>query len=750
MSPIAMSVILVLTLSVLVFSLHRRWKLLWFAKAPENRLDRVVERVWVTLKYAFGQRKLPHYPLAGVAHVLVFVGFLVLLLRSLILWGRAFEPSFNFWVLGPNLTFGLPLGHLYDLLKDVAVVVVLVGAGVFAFLRVVVKEKRMTLNWEGLAILGIIIVMMLADSLYDGAAFALRHQWDAGVCVDGNYGGGWACESARGVVAPIEVGVPSVAWYVPIGSLLGTALQGVSMSVLVCLAHAGFWTHCSLVLIFANILPYTKHFHIITAIPNVFASNLEPAGRLIPIAKGSEELMDIVGKAAERADPNEVAVGVARAEHFSWKNVLDFYSCTECGRCSDNCPAFSTGKALSPKQLIIDLRNHFYENAAAFTSSSSGKCKPIDLVPGVVAPEVFWGCTTCKACEEFCPVMIGHVDRIVDLRRSQVLVTGEFPPGLAKPFEAVETNGNPWNLSRLDRMAWAEGLGVLTMMEKPDAEVLYWVGCAASYDDRSKKVARAFARLLRAAGVEFAVLGEEESCTGDWARRAGNEYLFSLLAERNVGVLNGYMERGGARTIVTACPHCYNTLAHEYGDFGGRYAVVHHTDFLLDLVNRQRLKPKHPYRAKAVFHDSCYLGRYNDKYDAPRDVLRAISGTDLIEPKRFGRNMAFCCGAGGAQMWMEEQNRNRMNAHRVSQLLAVEPDVVVSACPFCMTMLTDGLNDRMSKSEGAGERKEGQKEGQIQPRQLDIAELLAECCFGNDLGNDLGNDKIDAHAQDSC
>ncbi|MCU0693204.1 MAG: (Fe-S)-binding protein, partial [Polyangiaceae bacterium] len=537
-------------------------------------------------------------------------------------------------------------------------------------------------------------------------------------------------------------------------------LTGISPDGLVVLAHVGFWTHSTLVLVFANLLPYTKHFHIFTVIPNVFTASLEPAGRLRSVAKSAEALMELVGNASELEDPNSARIGVARVEHFSWKSVLDFYTCTECGRCSDNCPAYTTGKKLSPKHLTIDLRNFMYKNDTMLIdgvrpapaqehghddgahgakheehgSENHGDhgdhhekpmpenpipnpppaYEPVNLVDKVVHPDVLWGCTTCRGCEEFCPVMISYVDKIVDMRRNLVLVQGEFPSELAKPFEAMETNGNPWNLSRMDRAAWAEGLDVPTMAEKPTAEVLYWVGCAASYDDRSKKVARAVARLLTAAGVDFAILGEEETCTGDAARRAGNEFLFATLAEQNVATLNGYKEQGGIKTIITACPHCFNTLALEYKDFGGSYKVVHHTEFLMQLVREGKLKPKRPNKQRIVFHDSCYLGRYNDIYDAPRDALRAIPGVELVEPERFTRNMGVCCGAGGAQMWMEEQNKDRMNVRRTLQLLGPKPDTIATACPFCMTMITDGLKDQ--------ERDESVK-------QLDIAELLAFSCL---------------------
>src|SRR5687768_8194820 len=415
--------------------------------------------------------------------------------------------------------------------------------------------------------------------------------------------------------------------------------------------------------------------------------------------------MSMVEKASEGEDLGAARIGYARLEHFPWKDNLDFYTCTECGRCSDNCPAFITGKLLSPKQLTLDLRNRLY-----------GKTEgPKDLVPELIKPEVLWACTTCRACEEQCPVNIGYVEKIVQMRRNLVTIRGEFPSELAKPFEGMETNGNPWNLARVDRTAWTAGLEIRHIKDKPDAEVLFWVGCAASYDDRAKKIARATARLLAQAGVDFAILADEETCTGDPARRAGNEYLFSMLAEANVATLNGYMEQGerGKKKILTTCPHCFNTLLNEYPDFGGKYEVIHHTDFLLGLVAEGKLKPTKEVRSRVAYHDSCYLGRYNNIYDPPREILRRIPGVELVEVEYWTKNKGLCCGAGGAQMFMEEQNKDRVNIKRTLQLIETGAKTIASACPFCMTMLTDGIKSQS-------------KEDQI--KNMDVVEMLAAAC----------------------
>ncbi len=743
MNPILMAVIIIGLVGMFAVTARKRWLLLGVGdETAESRVADVGERLGRVWTFAFFQKKMRYYFTAGLAHQLIFMGFAVLLLRTLVLWGRGFEPSFNLFILGPEGFLGLPLGEFYALVKDVFAILVLAGSSVFIYYRTINPQKRMALSVEGLVILLIIVVMMLSDIFYDGAAMVLNQRAKA-ACASGSE---W-CAAISTIVAPLGAPGDNVAFHAypePAGSLAATLIQGLGDGALVAIAHAGFWTHSTLVLVFLNLLPLSKHFHVITAIPNVFLSDISSPGRLRPVAKDTEALMALVEQASEEEDMSRARIGYARIEHFTWKDVLDFYTCTECGRCSDNCPAFTTGKKLSPKQLTLDLRDHLYarqgevlalggkvehwrpkssaaddsanaadENERAEGQEAAKGFEPKDLVPDVIDPDVIWACTTCRACEDQCPVMITYVDKIVQMRRHEVMIKGDsFPSELNKPFEGMEVNGNPWSLSRMDRANWAEGLDVPLASDKPDAEVFYWVGCAASYDDRAKKVARATARLLQQAGVEFAILGEEESCTGDPARRAGNEYLFTMLAEANIETLNGYKEQGGAKTILTTCPHCFNTLLNEYPDFGGKYEVVHHTDYLLGLLATKKLEPKRTVKAKVSYHDSCYLGRYNEVYEQPRDILRRI-GAEVVEPETHHHG-GLCCGAGGAQMWMEEQNKDRVNVKRTKQLLATAPDVVASACPFCMTMLTDGL-----KSE--------EKEAVV--RQLDVVELLAEACI---------------------
>jgi len=644
------------------------------------------------------QIKMPKYFSAGLAHVGIFLGFATLLARTIILVGRGFDERFSLWVLDPHspVPFFQTLGFSYNVLKDVVVFGVLAGVATFVRFRMQ-GVKRLAYGWHATVVLGVIATMMLSDVLYDGgsiAAEALREGGDVSANISRIAG---------------ETGEN-------LGRLVAHALVALTQSPGA--AHAvgavGFWTHVSLVFLFLNYLPYGKHFHVLTSLPNVILRDLDAPGRLKPIAPTADALVEKMGAAMELADPNAYPIGVGQLQHFSWKSLLDFYTCTECGRCSDNCPAHRTGKLLSPKHLAIDLRDAVYAKqdevfARNGFNTPDGAAPPlaVNVVPEIIHPDVIWACTTCRACEEQCPVMITYVDKIVDMRRSLVMLRGEFPAELQKTFSALETNGNPWNITRLDRAAWSDGLDVPLMSDKPDAAVLYWVGCAASYDDRAKKIARATVKLLREAGTDFAILGTEETCTGDPARRAGNEHLFMMLAEQNAAALNQYKPR----KIITTCPHCFNTLANEYPDFGARFEVVHHTDFLLGLLTEGKLKATKGVRAKIAYHDSCYLGRYNGVYEPPREVLKRIPGVELVEAE-WSREKGLCCGAGGAQMWMEEQHsEQRVNKRRTLQLVDTGASVIASGCPFCQTMLTDGLKDLEDSLKSPVE-------------QLDVAELL--------------------------
>jgi Fe-S oxidoreductase len=686
MNPILMSILIVVGLGVFAWTSVRRWRLMKVATAPADRSDRSGDRVSSVMTFVFGQKRMFRYSLAGIAHAVIFFGFIVVALRTIILFGRGFKPDFSLWILDESS----PLGAAYSLVKDLLGVGVILGTIVFLYYRLVARLKRMTLSGEGVFILILIFALILSDMTYEAT----------GVIRDVRATRAAAQNTA--VETPSQAAAPALFHrHIPAASLWGYALSALPDGAVNGLYHVTFWAHSIIVLLFLNYLPYGKHFHVLTVLPNVYYRNLAPPGRLAPIE-------DIEGR-IER----EETLGTRRIVDLSWKSVLDLYTCTECGRCTDQCPAANTGKLLSPKHLTINLRDHLYKNEAALVGKSGGGAASDDdsmnLVPDVINPEVLWACTTCAACETECPVFITYIDKIVDMRRHLVMEQGVFPEQLQTAFRGLETNTNPYSFPNEQRADWAKGLDVPLLSDKPDADVLFWTGCSPAFDDRARKIAQATAKLLKMAGVNFAILGPEEQCTGDPARRAGNEYLFQFLATANVETLNGH----GVKRIVCVCPHCFNTLKNEYPDFGGNYEVVHHSTFLAGLVRDGKLRPTQPVEQAIAYHDACYLGRHNDVYDDPRDVLSAIPGLRLVEAPE-SRDRGMCCGAGGAQMWKEEEPGDaRVNHTRVGQLLNVLPNgdsqrTIATSCPFCMTMLTDGLRDQGHTSVG----------------QLDISEIL--------------------------
>ena len=466
--------------------------------------------------------------------------------------------------------------------------------------------------------------------------------------------------------------------------------------------------HILLLLGFLVYIPNSKHLHLIACPFNEWMRNLRPrGGRIYP--------MDLENESIEE-------FGVSKIQGFTRKQLLDLYSCAECGRCQDNCPAFQSGKALSSKQLMIKMRDHLVGQGPDLLRQSKAKAEgedaakpagakvtqepsaaPPSLIGDVITPEEIWACTTCYSCQEQCPVQNEHVNKIVDMRRNLVLMEGDFPKEANLAFRNMEVNGNPFGESALIRGDHLKKLGVPTLAEKPDAEILYWPGCAGSLDPRNQKVTTAFVSLAQAAGVTLATLGNEEKCCGDSARRLGNEYLFQSLAAMNIETLNGY----GVKKIVTQCPHCLNTLKNEYPQFGGDFEVVHHTEFLNDLVASGRLKISGGSGKAVTYHDPCYLGRYNGVYDLPRQLL-TNAGFDLVEmPRKKGK--AFCCGGGGGRMWLEETEGERINNMRAAEVIGTGAGIAAVACPYCMTMLNDGIN-----AHEAGE----------QVKVMDVAEVL--------------------------
>ncbi|MGA6924887.1 MAG: (Fe-S)-binding protein, partial [Desulfosarcina sp.] len=423
-------------------------------------------------------------------------------------------------------------------------------------------------------------------------------------------------------------------------------------------------------------IPGSKHLHLLAAAPNVF---LKPLEREKAIAK-----TDIDNEELE-------TFGLGKVSELNWKNVLNLYACTECGRCEEQCPASNTDKPLSPKKVIHDLKVDLLDQADAILGGSFDQVEPIVRDGSPVTGDVLWSCTTCRACEDICPVNIEHLDFIVEARKHQVLMEASFPPEVQETFTNLENQANPWGFGADSRADWCKGMDVPLMGDHPEAEVLWFVGCAGSFDDRGKKISQALARVLQRAGVDFAILGPEEACNGDMARRAGNEYLAQMLIQQNVEILNGYQPK----KILTGCPHCFNIIKNEYPQFGASFPVVSHAEFLFDLHRQGRLTPTGKNLGSLTFHDSCYLGRWNGILQPPRDLLRSMNTGQLTEMQRI-REKGFCCGAGGGRMFMEETIGKRINVDRAEEVMRSGAATVAAACPFCATMLADGLMDKES------------------------------------------------------
>ncbi|MGE5672314.1 MAG: heterodisulfide reductase-related iron-sulfur binding cluster [Mycobacterium leprae] len=658
-----MYLLLLPTLAIFCYGLWRRVRL-WRIGRPAFRLDRIGERIKLVLKHAVLQQKLAQNLVAGIFHRFFSWGFVILFSATLVVMVEA------------DLRIHIMRGEFYlwfqSLAVDIFGALTLVGILIAWVRRSLFKPRALT-------------AVKKAPSLLDDWVF-LAHflviVWT-----------GFWLEGIRIVATNDPWGIWS-----PVGYLHGRLLAHIfSLGAMLWLHRALWWFHLLVAFSFLAYLPFSKMLHIFTGALNLFLSDLNPRGQL--------PLTDL-----ESENP---VLGAASLYDFTWKDLVDLDACTECGRCQENCPAYLTGKPLNPKALVLDLQRHLHEKGPLLLLAQTNGSKPAEqpfeseLVGAVVAPEVLWACTTCRACMEACPVNIAHVPKIVEMRRHQVMLQGEFPSELNQTFKNLERQGNPWGLGAHTRTKWSEELSVPTLAENPDAEYLYWPGCSGAFDQRGQKIARSVVRLLQTAGVSFAILGKEEKCCGDPARRVGNEMLYQQLAMENIETLKSY----NVKKIITHCPHCANTFANEYRQMGFDVVVLHHTQILNQLVQDGRLKPTAAIQQEVTYHDSCYLGRYNQIYLPPRELLQAIPGVQLKEMERHGSG-AMCCGAGGGRMWLEEHTGTRVNVERSRQAIDTGAATVATACPFCMTMMSDGVAALTTA------------ESSEQMRVLDVAEML--------------------------
>ena len=622
---------------VFLLAAYDRFGLLRHAQG-DSRLGRPVERTRAFLVYVMGQRRLLTQSYAGILHALIFWGFVTLALRSInfLLDGVAHDASLQA-LLGDVFTG-------YGAVMDTFNILVLVGVAMALYRRLVTKPARLTLNWDALFILSLIGGLMISDLLTNGTDLALVGGRDLQAVSYATYG-------------------------------IAQAMDGIDRGTLDVIHIVAWWSHLLIFLTFLTYLPFSKHLHVITAAPNVFFRSLSPTGTLRPIpALQSGQIEDI-----ER-------FGAGKIFDFSWKQLLDSYSCTECGRCQDVCPASMTGKLLSPKKIMHDMRGELQQQpeGIGLLRSRVDAADAAPMLPNAIQDEELWACLTCGACMEACPVFIEHVPAIVDMRRSLVMDEARMPATVQSTLESLERQGHPWRGTAYTRTAWMEGLDVPAWTG--DQEYLYFVGCTGAMVDRVQPVVQSVVALLREAGVSFGVLGGQESCNGDPARRLGNEYLFQVLAEVLIKTFN----EGGVKKIVTHCPHCFNTFKNEYPDFGGHYEVFHHTQLLERLVAEGKLAPKPGPAQTVTFHDSCYLGRHNGIFEAPRRILEGIPNVTLVEMPR-NRQQGLCCGAGGGNMWMEEEGRERVNEVRVREAVTTGADSACTACPFCIQMFEAGI-----------------------------------------------------------
>jgi len=635
-------------LVVFLYGIYRNIRLLFMGQ-PAAVLDHLWDRLKGFTEDAVLQRRIASDALSGLLHLSMSWGFAILFIATSLV---ALQDYFGVPTLYGNFYL-----YFMSLTVDLFGLAAIVGVGVALARRYGAKPDRLLkprLADSYGVLLSLFLIILVTGFLIEGLRIsATADPW-------GRWSpGGWLAS------------LPFLG--------LGQVQQATFHRLL-------WWFHAIVAFAFIAHLPYSISLHMLAAPANILLRSRERSGVLQPI--------DL--EHAER-------FGASTIEQYTWKHLLDLEACTECGRCQQACPAWITGKPLTPKGVIIDLRDHL-----RLVAEGGDRRK---MVGEVISHDVLWSCTTCGACHQECPVFIEPIPKIVEMRRHLVMEEADFPETMQQALRSLEERGHPFRGTSATRTDWARGLGVKTLASNGRPEVLYWVGCAAAFDERNQKVAGSFAKLLQRAGVNFSILGDEERCTGDPARRIGNEYLFQTLAQENIATLNRY----GIKKIVTTCPHCFNTIKNEYPKMGGGYEVVHHTEMLADLVRQGHLRPQRQMDGVASFHDPCYLGRHNGVYEAPRKVLEAIPGLQVKEMGRC-RERGFCCGAGGGLMWLEEKIGKRVSWERTEEALALQPQVLASACPFCLIMFEDALKV---------------KEASDRAKSLDVAEVLAQSIEGS-------------------
>jgi Fe-S oxidoreductase len=631
--------------------------------APEARWDHPLARFHSVLVNGFLQsRMVAGEWKPGLMHAVIFLGFMTLLVRKVQLLVIGYDETFVY----PGLA-----GGIFASLKDLVELAVLSAVGYALWRRLVQKPARLERNREALVILSLIAAIMVTDFLFDGFRFALS--------------------------VPADPGIAHERSFAFAGDAIARLFSGLSPDQLAAGYRASYWAQMLTVLSFLVILPVGEHFHIVTALPTLFFRRGGPANRVPTL-----DLDAIIGG----SDAGEMKIGVGTARDLNWKDGLDAFTCTECGRCKDACPTFLTGKPLSLKWVFDSLKQHLVAQRDAIVAGDDTALPP--LVGEVIAPETLWACTTCGYCEAACPIELEHLPRFYRMRQHQVLMEGAFPHELKSVFNAYDAQSNPWGLPAETRGNWADGLGVPVVRTSEDAhalDYLFYVGSAESFDPRAQKIAVAFVKILKHAGIRFGILGARETSTGECVRRAGNEMLFQQLARALVDTLNGL----DVTRIVTCDPHAFNTLKNEYPEFGGHYEVVHHTQLIASLIAEGRVCVNRAFE-RVIYHEPCYLSRHNGEYEAPRAIIAHLTRGAPLEFE-LSREKSMCCGAGGAQMWMNEKIGRRINVVRVEQALPKEPSVIATACPYCATMMLDGV-----KALG--------REPEIATR--DIAELVAD------------------------